>query len=324
MKRVMKLSVLGSKTFFGQVFTCNFSIVCGQDQTPRCSLPVLGCSLAGGRWRGCCCYCLGRGLSSSFRILLLELLGFCFRVKTPPSPGDASKFLNVLYVGLFTRPTRLFYWPKAPSCLHACTVKHINSDSRPKSRIWETRLGRKRLMFNAQRTWKTRFSLQILNKLCFSFGNTSIPRSILLERRFGLGLKRASVLIPGGESRLSNQCTKAFFQGTSLFCSRFTTLSLHLGSGGSGGSRGKAAVLSSGRFHVETINSWQRILRFHFLAAAESILAVFCTNVPFLAASFTTQSTFKWKESLQTEAAVWRGLVAPIYVLTHIFALCVA
>ena len=136
-------------------------------------------------------------------------------------------------------------------------------------------------MFNAQRTWKTRFSLQILNKLSYSFGNTSIPRSILLERRFGLGLKRASVLIPGGESRLSNQCTKAFFQGTSLFCSRFTTLSLHLGSGGSGGSRGKAAVLSSGRFHVEAINSWQRILRFHSLAAAESILAVFCTNVAF-------------------------------------------
>ena len=46
-------------------------------------------------------------------------------------------------------------------------------------------------MFNAQRTWKTRFSLQILNKLCYSFGNTSIPRSILLERRFGLGLKRS-------------------------------------------------------------------------------------------------------------------------------------
>ena len=72
-------------------------------------------------------------------------------------------------------------------------------------------------MFNAQHAWKTRFSLQILNKLCYSFGNTSIPRSILLERRFGLGLKRASVLIPGGESRLSNRCTKAFFQGTSLF-----------------------------------------------------------------------------------------------------------
>ena len=210
MKRVMKLSVLGSKTFFGQVFTCNFSIVCSQDQTPRCSLPFLGCSLAGGRWRGCCCYCLGRGLSSSFRILLLELLCFCFRVKTPPSPGGASKFLNVRYVGLFTCPTRLFYWPKAASCLHACTVKHINSDSRPKSRLWETRLGRKRLMFNAQRTWKTRFSLQILNKLCYSFGNTSIPRSILLERRFGLGFKRASVLIPGGESRLRNRCAKAF------------------------------------------------------------------------------------------------------------------
>ena len=30
----------------------------------------------------------------------------------------------------------------------------------------------------------------------------------------------------------------------------------------------------------------------------------------------------KGKESLQAEAAVWRALVAPIYVMTHIFALC--
>ena len=212
MKRVMKLSVLGSKTFFfyGQVSTCNFSIVCSQDQTPRCSLPFLGCSLTGGRWRGCCLLLLREGL-----LLFLQN-------PAPGAPGLLLQGQNTSFsrrrleisqcpsVCLFTCPNRLFYWPKAASCLHACTVKHINSDSRPKSRLWETRLGRKRLMFNAQRTWKTRFSLQILNKLCYSFGNTSIPRSILLERRFGLGFKRASVLIPGGESRLRNRCAKAF------------------------------------------------------------------------------------------------------------------
>ena len=165
-------------------------------------------------------------------------------------------------------PHQAFLPAESRKLPHACTVKHINSYSGPKSRLQKTRLGRKRWMFNAQHAWKTRFSLQILNKLCYSFGNTSIPRSILLERRFGLGLKRASVLISGGENRLSNRCSKAFFQEASLFCSRFTSLSLHLGSGGSGGSRGKAAVLSSGRCHVETINSWQRILRFHSLAAA--------------------------------------------------------
>ena len=122
-------------------------------------------------------------------------------------------------------------------------------------------------MFNAQRTWKTRFSLQILNKLCYSFGNTSIPRSILLERRFGLGLKRSVY--------------KGIFpRGISFLLTLYIALSASWFKG-SGGSRGKAAFLSSGRFHVETINSWQRILRFHSLAAAESILAVFCTNVAF-------------------------------------------
>ena len=129
-------------------------------------------------------------------------------------------------------PLGFFHWLKAASCLHVCTVKYINSDLRPKSRLWETRLGRNRLMFNAQRTWKTKFSLHILNKLCYSFGSTSIPRSIVLEHRFGLGLKRASVLIPGGESRLSDQCTKAFFQefrcSQILLQKKFKPLSLHI------------------------------------------------------------------------------------------------
>ena len=107
-------------------------------------------------------------------------------------------------------PHQAFLPAESRKLPHACTVKHINSYSGPKNRLWKTRLGRKRWMFNAQHAWKTRFSLQILNKLCYSFGNTSIPRSILLERRFGLGFKRASVLIPGGESRLRNRCAKAF------------------------------------------------------------------------------------------------------------------
>ena len=88
-------------------------------------------------------------------------------------------------------PHQAFLPAESRKLPHACTVKHINSYSGPKNRLWKTRLGRKRWMFNAQHAWKTRFSLQILNKLCYSFGNTSIPRSILLERRFGLGLKRS-------------------------------------------------------------------------------------------------------------------------------------
>ena len=39
MIRVMKLLILGSKTFIGQVFTCNFSMICSQDQKPGASLP---------------------------------------------------------------------------------------------------------------------------------------------------------------------------------------------------------------------------------------------------------------------------------------------
>ena len=62
-------------------------------------------------------------------------------------------------------PHQAFLPAESRKLPHACTVKHINSYSGPKNRLWKTRLGRKRWMFNAQHAWKTRFSLQILNKL---------------------------------------------------------------------------------------------------------------------------------------------------------------
>ena len=144
MIRVMKLLFLGNKTFLGQVFTCNFSMICSQDQTPRCSLPVLR-FLAG--WRQ----------MKGMLLLLLWEEPLLFLQVQNPAPGGGWISASDTFCWPLHMPHQAFFPLRAAFMLAQLITIAIRGqiESPLVNQTWW-----KRPMFHAiaQRPWKTKFS----------------------------------------------------------------------------------------------------------------------------------------------------------------------